>query len=417
MEYENKPKIEINAVTKKVLLILGLAAVLLIPLSLVENQINSRREYETIAQKEVAKGWGGNISLGSPAILVAEQTHYPTSSETNIHVDSKEKKRGVFPVPVYVATLKTKVLFSAPAVTAKKTESPNIILSRVDHLFIPIHPIASVQSFKIKDLTSGKELKGTLMNDGIQLTINELPSKNFFSGQLEIELVARGTGTVSYESKSDQDKVSMTGNWPKPKFVDDVLPTETKLSPKGFEASWTLNTLQKNQDSSRSGKSIGLNHLWIGTDYTMIERAVKYGILFIALTFLLVFIVEFMSKAKIHPLQYGLIGLSISIFYLLLLAISESIGFDIAYLISSGAVTGLIVFYVRGFLNDTKFVKMILTEQLVLSGFFYVLLSLEESAFLIGSIGLFTALAIFMTITRKFDWYSGSFKTHDNKMA
>ncbi len=415
MEYENKPKIEINEVTKKVLLILGLVAVLLVPLTQVENQINSRREYETIAQKEVAKGWGGNINLTSPAILVAEQNYYPTSSETTIQVDSKEKKRGVFPVPVYVATLKTKVSFSAPAPMPKKVETPNKLLSRKDHLFIPISPISAVQSFKIKDVTSGKELKGTLVDDGIQMTIDELPSKSFFSGQLEIEVTARGTGTISYESKSDQDKVSMTGNWPKPKFVDEVLPTDTKLSAKGFEAYWTLNNLQQYQDGSRAGKSIGLNHLWIGTDYTMIERAVKYGILFIALTFLLVFIVEFMSKAKIHPLQYGLIGLSISLFYLLLLAISESIGFEIAYLVSSGAVTGLIVFYVRGFLKDTKFVKMILTEQIVLSVFFYVLLSLEESAFLIGSIGLFLALAIFMTITRKFDWYSGSFKIQNEK--
>ncbi len=142
----------------------------------------------------------------------------------------------------------------------------------------------------------------------------------------------------------------------------------------------------------------------------MIEKAVKYGILFIALTFILVFIVEFVSKAKIHPLQYGLIGLSISVFYLLLLAISETVGFDIAYLISSLAVTGLIVFYVKGFLNQKKFVRMILTEQIVLNGFFYTLLSLEESAFLIGSLGLFIALTIFMMITRKFDWYSGSFK-------
>ncbi len=160
MEYENKPKIEINEVTKKVLLILGLVAVLLVPLTQVENQINSRREYETIAQKEVAKGWGGNINLTSPAILVAEQNYYPTSSETTIQVDSKEKKRGVFPVPVYVATLKTKVSFSAPAPMPKKVETPNKLLSRKDHLFIPISPISAVQSFKIKDVTSGKELKG-----------------------------------------------------------------------------------------------------------------------------------------------------------------------------------------------------------------------------------------------------------------
>ncbi len=209
----------------------------------------------------------------------------------------------------------------------------------------------------------------------------------------------------------------MVGNWTKPKFIDEILPTDTITSSKGFEATWTLNALPKWENGSREVKSIGLNHLWISTDYSMIEKAVKYGILFIALTFILIFIVEFMSKAKIHPLQYGLIGLSISIFYLLLLAISESLGFDIAYLLSSLAVTGLIVFYVRGFLNQKKFVKMVLIEQIILSTFFYILLALEEKAFLIGSIGLFVALSVFMTITRKFDWYTGSFKIQTNKIV
>jgi inner membrane protein len=409
MEQDNIQKIELNTVTKKVLTILGLAAVLLVPLSQVENQINSRREYESIAQKEVAKGWGGNVLFASPDLSISEQNIYPATSETTIQIDSQEKKRGVFNVPVYIATLTTKVSFTKP-VLQKSTSSENKNMSREDNLLIPIYPAASVQNFKITDLATGKELKAQLLDEGIRLFVDDLPSKDFFSTQLQINITVRGTGTISYGSKSDQDKIKMTGNWPKPKFVEEVLPTETKLSNKGFEATWTLNTLQKNKDGSRGRKSIGLNHLWIGTDYTMIERAVKYGILFIALTFLLVFIVEFMSKAKIHPLQYGLIGLSISVFYLLLLAISESVGFNVAYIISSLAVTGLIVFYVHGFLNQTKFVKMILIEQIVLNVFFYVLLSLEESAFLIGSIGLFTALAIFMTITRRFDWYSGSFK-------
>lgn len=416
MENEQKQKSELNAVTKKVLVILGLALILIVPLSQVENQISSRREYETIAQKVVATGWGENVVFGSPVLSVSEKDIYPTASNTTIEIDSKEKKRGVFKVPVYIATLKTKFTFDKPS--SQKTEfSKNKKQPEPDHLLISIEPISSIQNFKIKEISSGKELKAKLTDDGIRLSADELPSKDFFSSQLEFEVSTRGTGPITYESNSDQDNVKMVGNWTKPKFIDAVLPTETKLSSKGFEASWTLNALPKWEDGSREVKSIGLTHLWIGTDYSMIEKAVKYGILFIALTFIFVFVVEFMSKSKIHPLQYGLIGLSISVFYLLLLAISETLGFDIAYLISSLAVTGLIVFYVRGFLNQKKFVRMILTEQIALSGFFYTLLSLEESAFLIGSIGLFIALTIFMTITRKFDWYYGSFKKQTDPQA
>lgn len=416
MENEQKQKSEMNAVTKKVFVILGLALVLIVPLSQVENQISSRREYETLAQKEVAKGWGENVVFGSPVLSVSEQNVYPTSSDTTIEVDSKEKKRGAFRVPVYTATLKTKLTFHnpGPPKTVSLKEKKH---SDLDHLLFSIKPTSSIQNFKIKEATSGKELKAKLVDGGIRVSIGELPNKDLFSNQLEIEVSTRGTGPITYESNSDQDNVKMRGNWRKPKFIDEVLPTETNLSPNGFEASWTLNALPKWEDGSREVKSIGLNHLWIGTDYSKIERAVKYGILFIALTFILVFVVEFMSKARIHPLQYGLIGLSISVFYLLLLAISETVGFDTAYLVSSLAVTGLIAFYVRGFLNQKRFVKMILTEQVVLSGFFYTLLSLEESAFLIGSVGLFIALAIFMAITRKFDWYSGSFRIQNEIQA
>lgn len=112
MENEQKQKSELNAVTKKVLVIVGLALVLIVPLSQVENQINSRREYETVAQKEVAKGWGENVVFGSSVLSVSEQNIYPTASDTTIEVDSKEKKRGVFRVPVYIATLKTKLTFN-----------------------------------------------------------------------------------------------------------------------------------------------------------------------------------------------------------------------------------------------------------------------------------------------------------------
>lgn len=410
MENQQKQKNELNSVTKKIIVIFILAIVLVVPLSRVENQINSRQEYESLAQKEIAKGWGGNVVFASPILSTPEKQIYPMASETSIEIGSKEKKRGVFRVPVYLATLRTKVTFIRPPLQKKILPSKNKEISEPDHLILSVKPLSSIQNFKITDIESGKELKAKLVAAGIHVSSEELQGKDFFSHPIEFEISVRGTGTVTYESNSDQDKLKMHGNWTKPKFVDDILPLETKISSQGFEAFWTLNSLPQWEEASRETKSVGLEHLWIGTDYSMSEKAVKYGILFIALTFILVFVVEFRSKVKIHPLQYGLIGLSISVFYLLLLAISETLGFDMAYVISSGAVTGLIIFYVRGFLSEKKFTRMILIEQIVLSAFFYVLLSLEEHALLIGSLGLFLALGLFMAITRKFDWYSGSFK-------
>lgn len=425
MEIKTEPKKEqkpeLNAVTKKILIILGLTFALLIPLAQVENQIYDRKTYEVVAQEEVAKGWGKDVTIGSPSASYFDKTYYPANGNTTISIDSKEKKRGVFHVPVYVATVKTTVTFAKPAPSTifksvkDKEKEKTRKLDDWDYITLPVKPTSSIQSVKIT--AGGKEIKGKLVSGGVRFAIADLPGQDLFAGPIEFEIAARGTGPMVYDSNSDQEKVQMTGNWTKPKFIEQILPTESSLTKKGFSATWNLNALPKLDDSSRETKSIGLTHLWVGTDYTMIERAVKYGILFIALTFLLMIIVEVMSKIKVHPLQYGLIGLSISIFYLLLLAISESTGFDIAYLISSLAVTSLIVFYVRGFLNQKKFVWIILLEQVTLSGFFYVLLSLEEASLLVGSVGLFLALAAFMTITRKFDWYAGAFKNVENHQS
>ncbi|MCC2679083.1 MAG: Inner rane CreD family protein [Pseudobdellovibrio sp.] len=407
METENKTILGMiisNAVSFKVIIILFMTIFLIIPLALIDDQIGDRKKYEAEAQSEVAKGWGTDVVFGAAVWTGAEKSIYASMSDTRIYIDSKEKKRGIFKVPVYVATLNTKVKFAPPA------EAPHIKLPDTGYLTIAVNPVTSIQNYRIRDAATGRELKAKVDDYGLRLPVTELANKDIFSNELEIEISSRGTGPVKYESSADSEKISMAGNWTKPKFTEQLLPDETKMQPEGFEAHWSLQSVPKWETSSRATRNIGLSHLWISTDYAKVERAVKYGQLFIALTFLLMFIVEFTSKSKIHPFQYGLIGISISVFYLLLLAISESTGFDIAYGISSVAVAGLIVFYAGGFLKQKKFVLMLLAEQLVLSGFFYLLLGLEEKAFLIGSIGLFAALAIFMSVTRRLDWYSGTFR-------
>ncbi len=192
MENEQKQKNEFNAVTKKVLIILSLVLGLMLPLSQVEDQISSRREYETIAQKEVAKGWGEKVAFSSPVLTISEKNIYPMTSETTITVGSKEKKRGVFQVPVYVATLKTKVTFSKP-INQQIEPTKEMNLSEADHIFLSTKPISSIQNFKIRETVSGQEIKAKLVDGGIWLSVNELPNKDIFSNTFEIEISTRGT--------------------------------------------------------------------------------------------------------------------------------------------------------------------------------------------------------------------------------
>jgi inner membrane protein len=393
--------IELNHASVKLLSVIGITLGLLLPLSQVENQIGARRDHEDEAERQVAKGWGQNVELRSAILVTPSTSLESTSANTLITIETQEKKRGVFRFPVFTATARTKVTFTVPA----RRPGPKGFQAMSDRAIFTVRPRAAIQHFTVKD-GSGKEVKATLVDEGIRVMLGDGPDA--YSQELEFEVVTRGTGPVTYTSASDHDSVEMNGNWTKPKYLEDLLPDRSALSAKGFEAFWELYALPQEGDGPRQTRQIGLSHLWIGTDYAMIERATRYGVLFIALTFLLVLIVEFVGRVAVHPLQYGLIGAALSIFYLLLLAFSESVGFDWAYVISSGAVTALIVLYAKGFVKSARYVRLIFTQQIILSIFFYTLLSLEERSFLVGSIGLFIALAAFMLGTRKVDWYAAT---------
>jgi inner membrane protein len=140
--------------------------------------------------------------------------------------------------------------------------------------------------------------------------------------------------------------------------------------------------------------------------YLKSSRSVKYAVLFILIPFLAYFLFEVISKKRIHPLQYLLVGVAICIFYLLLLSFSEHIPFNIAYIISAAAVTALVTLYSIAVLKDWKKSLIVAGVLEALYGFLFVVLLSEDFALLMGSLGLFCMLASIMFITRKIDWYA-----------
>jgi inner membrane protein len=140
--------------------------------------------------------------------------------------------------------------------------------------------------------------------------------------------------------------------------------------------------------------------------YLKTDRAIKYALLFISLTFAGFFLFEVLKKLSVHPIQYGLVGAALALFYLLLLSLSEHIGFGRAYLLSAGACVGLIGFYVGSILRSgwrgLGFAGMLT----LLYGTLYGLLGSDDYALLMGSVLLFGSLAAVMVLTRKVDWFS-----------
>src|SRR5205807_705504 len=150
----------------------------------------------------------------------------------------------------------------------------------------------------------------------------------------------------------------------------------------------------------------GAEFLSILDSYRYVERAIKYGVLFLVLVFTTFFLFEMTARQKIHPLQYLMVGAALCLFYLLLLSISEFIGFGLAYLIAAVASALLITWYCQFFLGGGVRTLMIGAGLAGIYTFLYITLRQQDYALLMGAIALFIVLAVVMYVTRKIDWYA-----------
>lgn len=246
--------------------------------------------------------------------------------------------------------------------------------------------------------------------------------------QVALTLELMGTEQLSVVPVGSDTQVQLTSNWADPSFGGQFLPTQRTVSAQGFDATWRVSALasttQQNvvqnkpacaawQDVAPTGlpasdcaEAFGVTFIDPGNTYALSDRATKYGLLFIGLTFLAVSLFEFMKSLRVHPIQYLLVGASMSMFYLLLLSLSEHLPFEIAYAVAASACVLLLTFYaghmLQGFSRGVPFGFGIG----VMYGLLYVLLQIEQTALLVGAVALFAILAAIMALTRRVDWYA-----------
>ena len=221
-----------------------------------------------------------------------------------------------------------------------------------------------------------------------------------------------GSEQLHFVPLAGNSTFSLTSTWPDPKFDGSNLPTSRNVGSQGFTAKWNFNkanlpfgTAIKDFDFKKEPFAFGVTMIQPADQYAKTMRSVKYAILFIGLTFALFFIIEIMQQKPVHPVQYVLIGIALVIFFTLLLSISEFILFDYAYLIAAAATISLISLYAKGHFNSLKTAGVFASLLACLYGFIFVLIRLEDTALLVGSIGLFIVLAVVMYASRKINWY------------
>ena len=261
----------------------------------------------------------------------------------------------------------------------------------------------------------------------------------------EVELELLGTEALNFVPLGSATQISLSSNWPHPRFDGQFLPSERTISDQGFEASWRVSALASSAqqavvdggslcssgmggmgtsndsaeyaaavatavDASGRGsdcvETLGLGFIDPINTYSLSDRATKYGLLFIVLTFAAVGLFECMRGLRVHPIQYFLVGAAISIFFLLLVSLSEHLAFNTAYALAASACVLLLAYYASHMLHSWRRGLPFGLGIAALYGLLFVLLQLEQTAMVVGALALFGVLAGVMALTRKLDWYA-----------
>lgn len=419
-------------------LLLGFLVILLqIPVSLVSSQIGERQELQQSAVAEVTGKWGGAQTTSGPLLSVPYRARWTVTGEGGVprertevrkatflpdelavhaRLDSETRARGIFPVELYVLSLQLTGHFPGLDLSEWRV-APDDVQWADAELRVHVSDTRGIQQqtalhwrgAEIPFLPGAGVLGGT--NGGIHVRLPDAKG----GGEFSLELVLHGSGGAYFTPLGRATRVSLKSNWPHPSFQGAWLPETRSVTASGFDANWSIPFLSRNfaqRWTSESDPGDAIAASWFGVSlnspvdpYRMAERSVKYDILFIGLTFVSLWLFEVLASVRIHPVQYLLIGSAMCLFYLLELALSEHLGFEAAYVTASSAIVIAIGAYAVSVLRRGSRAVWVGALVAALYGYLYVLLRNEDYALLIGSIGLFAALAATMWLTRKVDWY------------
>ncbi|SCY57130.1 cell envelope integrity protein CreD [Desulfoluna spongiiphila] len=430
---------------KKTGIIAVLVVVMFVPLTAIKSLVTERRTRGMEAAREVSKTWGGEQTVTGPVLTIpfvdqenaTRYVHFmPEALEASGKLVPEKRRRGIYEVVVYKSEITLKGTFALPSFFESEPAVDRILWDKA-FLSAGISQLQGVQSkarFLWQDepcrirhgKTPGAPINGLhasvlLENSalGRALHAQGSPDDSVHPFSFEIYLPLQGAGRLNVTPVGNTNIVDLSSTWEHPGFQGRYFPTSREISPDGFTAHWDVTNydglLARAWTSGKEHAFISsstLDPLSFGVQlvqpvdfYTKSERSVKYALVIITITFLTFFIFEVVKKSRIHPMHYILVGISLSLFYLLLLSLSEHLGFSCAYLIAGVASISSIGFYSAGFLSgakDSVIVSMLLS---VLFGAFYVILQLENLSLVLGSAGLFLILVAIMVITRKVDWY------------
>ncbi len=431
-----------NSMTFRVAVIAVLALLLLIPLSMVQGLIREREDRKEEAQMEVSSTWGGPQTVVGPVISVPYEVvvrvnandgsggyemktvkHYahflPEKLDISTELEPERRHRGIYDVVVYRSKIKLKGNFNA--IKDNELQLNDRLRWQEAVVTMGVSDLRSVRGQLY--MTTGQhqlafepgapvdDVMGTGMSAALKLDSlweeKEIP--------FEMELQLNGSSHLRMVPVGRVTTAGMKSSWPDPSFKGAFLPDSSDIHADGSSAEWSVLHLNRAYPQEFVGSrahqleesAFGVDLVLPVDEYRKSDRAAKYGFMLIALVFLVFFFVEVLQKLRIHPIQYLLVGLALCIFYTLLIALGEHVGFGAAYGIAATAVIGLVVFYAASVFKMPKATRLLAFVLVLVYGFVFTIIHQEDYALLLGSIGLFAVLTIVMALSRKIDWYGG----------
>jgi len=429
----------------KFFLIAFLILLLLIPLLIVAALVSEREGRSQSVVSDVARTWGGVQQLSGPFLVVPYLVRFETKEDDKVIVRMQERRavflpeeltvtgdgtssvlhRSIFDVNVYTAKLAIDGSFGTPDLA---DVDPNAVSVRWRDATVVL-ALSDVAGLKeaANLIVNGREtlpfapsvgVAGSYMNgmhaklSGASSVIEgEAPPKAF---RYHADLVFTGSGSLTFAPAARETQIALTSDWPHPSFTGAFLPVQREIKADGFTATWRVPHLARSVPNAWQISDGGLErfqqHLFGVTFYQpvdfydLVTRAVKYGILFLAVGFMGVFVLEILSDKRVHAVQYLFVGIAMVFFYVLLLSLAEHLGFTKAYIIASAATGGMLATYVAKALGSLRSGLLMAGLFALLYGFLYLILRLEDYALLSGAILGFVALTAVMFATLRVDW-------------
>jgi inner membrane protein len=432
----------------KALVIGFLLILLLVPLGQVESLVGERVGMRQAAEQRVADSWGGPQTTGGVLLeipvehtrLVIEQTAagretqrteiirskvyvLPDTLKVSARADPDTRRVGLYETPVYTARVTlggefiqrdyAELLETKPDRVVRWNEARLLVLNS------QARALRAVDGFTIAGqsvLVAADYYAGL---DGISAPVPEALLRESGNIPFRLDLTLTGSRSLTFLPLARKADIEVESAWPHPKFEGAPAPLDPAIGDQGFSAQWSVMEINRNfaqrwtdaqvspdlpVETAFAQSGVGVTFYEPVDVYQRNYRAVHYAALLIVITFLTFFLWEHVSGIAIHGMQYLMVGMALALFYLLLLALSEHVVFDVAYGVSAGALVALITVYLTGVLRQARLAFGAGAGLAVLYALLYWILRSEDYSLLMGALLLFGVLAVLMIATRRVDW-------------